>query len=249
MARTYLQLVNDVLTRLRESSVTTVAQTPYSALIGALINDAKREVEDAWQWSHLFDYFTFTTAKGTYKYETTGQTTNSGRTLGDRTRLWIDNVENVPLLVCTTSGFEARLAFEPMMLDFTNKLVMLNQGTNGQDIPSMWQIFPSTTNLSAGLWNKTINLFNIPNATRTYNCYVVNPQTDLVNDTDVMYVPYPSVVQKAYLFALYERGEELGEALTLTEKKLEDTLSNAIAQDQQISANYLQMAIPFGAKY
>ena len=45
MATTYLQLVNDVLTRLREATVTNVSDTDYSSLIGKLVNDAKREVE------------------------------------------------------------------------------------------------------------------------------------------------------------------------------------------------------------
>ncbi len=48
MATTYLSMVNDVLTRLRESTVSSVTQNDYSSLIGSLVNDAKREVEDAW---------------------------------------------------------------------------------------------------------------------------------------------------------------------------------------------------------
>jgi hypothetical protein len=39
---TYLQLVNKVLTRLRENTVDTVGQSTYSALVGELVNDAKR---------------------------------------------------------------------------------------------------------------------------------------------------------------------------------------------------------------
>jgi hypothetical protein len=45
---TYLQLVNKVLTRLREDTVSTVSQNTYSALVGEFVNDAKRLVEDAW---------------------------------------------------------------------------------------------------------------------------------------------------------------------------------------------------------
>ena len=37
----YLDLVNDVLVRLREAQVSSVSQNGYSSLIGALINDAK----------------------------------------------------------------------------------------------------------------------------------------------------------------------------------------------------------------
>ena len=43
---TYLEMVNDVLVRLREPVVTTVSETTYSALIGKFVNDAKRQIED-----------------------------------------------------------------------------------------------------------------------------------------------------------------------------------------------------------
>ena len=43
MATTYLQLVNDVLTRLRETTVANVSDSDYSALVGKLVNDAKRK--------------------------------------------------------------------------------------------------------------------------------------------------------------------------------------------------------------
>jgi len=48
---TYLELVNDVLTRLRETNVSTVSETSYSALIGKFVNDAKRQIEDSYNWN------------------------------------------------------------------------------------------------------------------------------------------------------------------------------------------------------
>ena len=50
---TYLELVNDVLVRLRESTVTTVGETTYSSLIGKFVNDAKRQIEDSYNWNCL----------------------------------------------------------------------------------------------------------------------------------------------------------------------------------------------------
>jgi len=255
MARTFLQLINDVLVRLRETPVVTNTATAYSTLIGALINDAKREVEDSWQWSGLLDYFTFTvTSLGVYQYETTGATTNSGRTLGDRTRLWIDDEENVPLLFCTTKNFENQLKWQPALDNFIPYQVSINQGATAQNIPVAWQVVPSTINSTAGLWNKTINIYYPPNQiavsnSLTYRCYVVNPQTDLVNDSDTLIIPYWPVVQKAYLYALFERGEELGESLSLTAKKVEDTMSNAIELDQQTTKGNLHINIPYGGSY
>ena len=58
---TYLELVNDVLIRLRESAVTTVGETTYSSLIGKFVNDAKRQIEDSYNWNVLGQTITVTT--------------------------------------------------------------------------------------------------------------------------------------------------------------------------------------------
>ena len=42
----YLDLVNGVLKRLRESTVTTAPENDYSVLVGELVNDAKKQIED-----------------------------------------------------------------------------------------------------------------------------------------------------------------------------------------------------------
>ena len=52
---TYLSLVNDVLIRLREPTVTSVSQNTVSNLIGTFVNDAKREIADSYDWD-AFNY-------------------------------------------------------------------------------------------------------------------------------------------------------------------------------------------------
>jgi len=69
---TYLELVNDVLIRLREPTVATVTATSYSTLIGKFVNDAKRQIEDAFSWNILGTTITITTSAGTYSYALTG---------------------------------------------------------------------------------------------------------------------------------------------------------------------------------
>ena len=69
---TYLDLVNNVLRRLREDTVTTVSANTYSAMVGDFINDAKQLVENAWDWSNLRSTLTITTAADDYTYSLTG---------------------------------------------------------------------------------------------------------------------------------------------------------------------------------
>ena len=49
---TYLNLVNNVLRRLREDVVTTVTNNTYSTMVGDFVNDAKELVETAWIGRH-----------------------------------------------------------------------------------------------------------------------------------------------------------------------------------------------------
>ena len=69
---TYLELVNDVLVRLRESTVSTYSETAYSTLIGKFVNDAKRQIEDAFNWNVLATTITITTVANTHSYSVTG---------------------------------------------------------------------------------------------------------------------------------------------------------------------------------
>ena len=49
----YLEVVNNILKRLRERTVSTVNESSYSSLIAVLVNDAKDIVENSWSWSGL----------------------------------------------------------------------------------------------------------------------------------------------------------------------------------------------------
>ena len=66
--KTWLELTNAVLTRLRETTVTTVSSTTYTSLIGAFVNEVKREVEDAWDWNRLRSSIDITTVASSYNY-------------------------------------------------------------------------------------------------------------------------------------------------------------------------------------
>lgn len=248
MAISYLAAVNQVLVRLRESPVTSVSQTNYSMLIGALINDAKREVEDSWQWSWLQDTISFNTIASTYQYDLSAVNTDvRGTPATDRTRIFIDPASTQPWLINTTKGFENQLRNEAAFTDQAIKFAIINQLALGP--PGVWQLIESPTVTTVGQWNKRALLYQIPDKIYSMKLYIVNPQLDLVNDTDVLLCPTAPVVLKAYLFALFERGEELGEQLTLTSDKVEQSLSDAIAFDQSNTSTYLALSVPTGGQY
>ena len=71
---TYLELVNDVLIRMREPQVTSVSENTVSSLVGKYINDAKRQVSDAYDWDAFNTAITVTTTAGS-----TGPLASQGR--------------------------------------------------------------------------------------------------------------------------------------------------------------------------
>ena len=74
---TYLNLVNNVLRRLREDEVDNVTANTYSKMVGDFVNDAKKFVESAWDWSALRTTLTITTAADDYTYSLTGSQNKS----------------------------------------------------------------------------------------------------------------------------------------------------------------------------
>jgi hypothetical protein len=68
---TYLELVNDVLLGCVNISFYCF-ETSYSTLIGKFVNDAKRQIEDAFAWNVLGQTITVTTASSTPAYSLTG---------------------------------------------------------------------------------------------------------------------------------------------------------------------------------
>ena len=69
---TYLEVVNNILKRLRERTVATVNESTYSSLIAVLVNDAKDDVEKAWSWSGLRTTLSATTTEDVFNYELNG---------------------------------------------------------------------------------------------------------------------------------------------------------------------------------
>ena len=180
---TFLDCINGVLRRLRETEVTLVNESDYAVLVGDMVNEAKREVEDAWNWSVLRQTITVTTAASTTNY------TLSGSNM--RTKIEEAYIPASHIFLGQISAPE------------------MNMYLNVLSAPSgrPYNYAFGNTNTSGTL---TVDVFPVPDNTYTlkFNCYV--PQADLVNESDVIYVPSDLVIQGAYLRAINERGEDGG---------------------------------------
>lgn len=69
---TFINLINRVLIRLRETSAVTPTDNDYVTLVGYLVNDARDIVQKAWDWSSLRTSLTVSATNGDNAYTLTG---------------------------------------------------------------------------------------------------------------------------------------------------------------------------------
>ena len=199
---TYLELVNDVLIRLRESSVSTVGETTYSSLIGKFVNDAKRQIEDSYNWNCLAQTITVTTTSGTSSYALTGA--------GQKFR--VNDAINTTSLIGLRN------------IEFVDMNRKLNLGAPSQSIPSEF-CFSGVD----GNGDTKVDLFPVPSGAFTLLFDLTIPQANLSADgTSVKVLDY-LVTQSAYARALIERGEDGGTNSNEAYALFRGMLSDAIA--------------------
>ena len=179
---TYLQLVNATLARLRESSVATVATTTYATLIGKFVNDAKRQVEDAWNWDILAQVLTVTTSSGTSTYTVT----SSG--LSPRDAIINDTTNRVKL-----KNVPIQWIIDQQQTTTVSNGIPVYYAWNGNDAT-----------------DSKIELFPTPAGTYTLKVNVFVPQAVLAADATVLSIPFEAVEIGAYARAITERGEDGG---------------------------------------
>lgn len=201
---TYLQLVNSVLRRLREEQVTTVEESDYSRLIGDFVNDAKRVVEDAWDWTVLRDSYTITTVSGTSTYALPD--------FSIRSKIMSVHNETLNYVVRQES---------------LQRIRELDLGTdNAIGTIRFWAVDGVDSNGDA-----QIRFYQTPNAGQVITVYAVKRTDQLTTDTDSTFIPSAPIVQWAYSYALRERGETGGQSAAEQALFAKEDLTNAIAQD------------------
>jgi len=200
---TYLQIVNKVLVRLRESEVSSVSQSSYSKLIGELLNQTKREVEDAWSWVLLRSTIQVPTVAGTIRYTLTGA--------GNRFKL-------LHVFNDTADTEMFQIPSKEMTQNYTG-------GTLIAGSPNKFDFNGSTDG------DPNVDVWPQPNSVEYLNFDMIVPQEDLSDDADILTVPEYPVILGAYAKAAAERGEDGGLMFAEAESNYQKALSDAIAID------------------
>ena len=214
---TFLSLVNDVLVRLREPTVSTVSENTISTLVGKFVNDAKREVADSYDWDAFTTSMTVSTIANQY----------DGYSLTDA---------GVRFKVLDVINTSRQYILEPMdhaTLDINNFGTLNPQKTT----PFNYIFGGVDTNGDA-----QVKFWPIPDAAYNIRFGIVVPENDLVNDGDTTKLVKEPIVLNALARALVERGEDGGlnssEAYALAKKSLGDAIALELARSPENDAWY-----------
>ena len=180
---TYLQIINAVLRRLRETEVTDVNETDYSKLIGEYVNSVKKEVEAAWDWNALRTTLTLNTTSGIFNYTL----------LGSGSRFRVSDVVN------DTSNY---------MLQ-QKGAAWMNQRFLTVDTQRSTPSFYSFNGVDSNL-DSAVDFYPVPDGVYTLRFNVTIPQDDLADNSDTLQIPSEPVIQGTLARAISERGEDGG---------------------------------------
>ena len=223
---TQLKVVNDILRRLRETEVSTVASTDYSVLIAMFVNDAKEDLEDMWFWTvNETEIDTTILSDGTRDYDLTGTTDRSFMVRRDR--------DNFPMAFDITANEEGPLSDIPM------KQIRVYRNTFPGTVPD--QNDPRTFGIKPDADGRgyTLELLQGSTTTRTWRTYWYVPQAELAldgtDDATEIKLPERAVFLQALYYALNERGEEMGEPGGVAELRAKKSASAAMELDTQVN--------------
>jgi len=212
---TYLDLVNNVLRRIRETEVSSVQTNAYSKLIGDLVNDAKDLVETSWDWSALRTTLTITTTADVFNYSLTGSQNNI------KELNVLNDTSNLIMQYQTNNWFDSQF--------------LLGNPVSGAPLYYTYNGVDTDGDTLIDVYPKPDGVYSL-----RFNCALRNG--DLSADTDTIKIPAMPVVHLAVAFATRERGETGGtssaEYFSMANKYLSDAISMDAARHPEETIFY-----------
>ena len=199
---TYLNIMNNVLRRLREEEVNSVNESTYSKMVGDFINDAKTIVEESNDWSALRETIVITTITDDNQYSLT------------------DCGDNVKVMSALNDSQNCFIGYQTK--DWFNEQLYINDVVEGS--PRYY-----TYNGLDSKGDTQILVSPRPDDAYTLRFDVVKRQAELTNNADNLLVPEKPVIHLALALLARERGETGGtstpEYFAIADKYLSDAIA------------------------
>jgi len=216
---TYLELVNKVLRRLRERSITAIT-ADYSLLVGDIVNEAKEDVERAWKWKARRINITFPTVANQQDYNIgTGGVASTAT--NERSQLMYAPMSDLPQAFNLTGSYKGDRLIEVAREGHRQEIADDN-ATN--TAPSRFSLTKSATGYTASIYPRPDGVYSIQ-----MTWYI--PQAALATDVTVLAIPEDPVWRLALAYASSERGEGAGAATERYESRAKIALAEAISRE------------------
>lgn len=229
-AKTYGDVINSVMTKLRETAVTTLSDD-YTLLIGEWVNTIKEEIEDSWDWQAGRKVVSFDSVVDQREYDLSdADTLTSTDVTNTRSRLMMEKTMHglMPLMFDVTlagSSGGYRLIQVPDSSRRARSMVD-TQITTSQ--PQHFSIYANTDGLQFAFRES-------PEAVRNYSGVFYIPDEELESLSDTFHIPYRPLRLGVLWIAAQERGEELGLDSNTLFMLYQSALAKAIATDMEES--------------
>lgn len=227
---TQLTIVNNIMDRLREDTVASVADNAYSKLIARFVNDAIADLEDVnYEWSMYITEIDFTILadSSTVTYAATG--TN------DRAWLMRDHSDDRWPAAYDITTSELRPLMDIPYKEL-KKCQALNAAGETDTRPYNFAVKPNAT--ATGYEIEIVWPVDSAQSARSWRTYWYVPQDTLAldgtDDNTSILLPNRPVELLAVYYALNERGEEMGEPGGVAQTRAKTALAAALENDMQV---------------
>ena len=200
----YLDLTNNVIRRMREEQVTSLYENQQSTVVADLVNDAKRVVEDAHDWSCLATDMIVPTVAGTTTYPLTNSQNRA-------TIIDVRDVTNGAMLHYVDSAWVRRQ-------ELTNNV--------GQTRPSRWTESGIDSN-----GDTLVKFWGTPDGVYRLSFHVILRTGDLTAEGSTTALPHMPIIHLAHAMAAQERGDVDGNDAGMLFQVASKSLSDAIMYD------------------
>lgn len=200
----YLDLVNNVLRRMREDQVSSIYENQQSTVIADFINDARRHVEEAHDWTTLYTDFEFNTAASDKLYSLTG--TQNRATIYDARNL-------------TSMAF---LKYVPSAQIRRSEMI----SNPGESAPTWYTVNGVDSN-----GDTQIELWPVPDGIYQMSVHMVQREDDLTEDGSITTLPHMPIIHMAHMLAVSERGDVSSQDMQMLSSLAAKSLNDAIQYD------------------
>ena len=208
---TFRGLINEVLIRLREDTISSDWSgdindssdiSAYQKVIGALVNDSKRHVEERHDWLNLRETVDISTVNGTENYNlSSGQEIKIMDAINNTTGMHLRQVGRTYI---NTVTFPSQNTGEPLYYGF-----------KGSDASN----------------NLKVDLSPVPTEAHTISFDILKYQAELAEAATVIKVPEKPVILGAWARAIAERGEDGGTQSSIMAIEASEALKQAVMRD------------------